>query len=179
MRAESWNEAHEVIVKKIAPDAIINQDYEFFYSLLEDLANIDDPASKVTNWSTQGQVYHDFITVDLKIRELLEKRDETSVAYDIQTLRPKVMSLCGRIKSLPVNCAKERLCQSEIAKKMAHLARVVLDLEANASGSTSQENQTEILAQNLAQLPLPDDYMLQELRTLNRIHMKELLSGKV
>ena len=102
-----------------------------------------------------------------------------SVAYDIQTLRPKVMSLCGRIKSLPVNCAKERLCQSEIAKKMAHLARVVLDLEANASGSTSQENQTEILAQNLAQLPLPDDYMLQELRTLNRIHMKELLSGKV
>ena len=117
LSAESWNEAHEVIVKKIAPDAIINQDYEFFFSLLEDLANIDDPAAKVTNWSTQGQVYHDFITVDLKIRELIEKRDETSVAYDIQTLRPKVMSLCGRIKSLPVNCAKERLCQSEIAKK--------------------------------------------------------------
>ena len=144
--------------------------------MLEDLANIDDPAAKVTNWSTQGQVYHDFITVDLKLRELVEKRDETSVAYDIQTLRPKVMSLCGRIKSLPVNCAKERLCQSEIAKKMAHLARVVLDLDA---ASTSRENQTEILAQNLAQLPLPDDYMLQELRTLNRIHMKELLSGKV
>merc|ERR1712223_1805304 len=141
---ESWNEAHEVIVKKIAPDAIIN---------------------------------HDFITVDLKIRDLIEKRDENSVAYDIQTLRPKVMSLCGRIKSLPVNCAKERLCQSEIAKKMAHLTRVVLDLDLNSGGN--QENQTEILAQNLAQLPLPDDYMLQELRTLNRIHMKELLSGNV
>ena len=87
------------------------------------------------------------------------------------------MSLCGRIKSLPVNCAKERLCQSEIAKKMAHLARVVLDLDSESGAS--QENQTEILAQNLAQLPLPDDYMLQELRTLNRIHMKELLSGKM
>ena len=177
LSAESWNEAHEVIVKKIAPDAIINQDYDFFFSLLEDLANIDDPSAKVTNWSTQGQVYHDFITVDLKIRDLIEKRDETSVAYDIQTLRPKVMSLCGRIKSLPVNCAKERLCQSEIAKKMAHLARVVLDLDSESGAS--QENQTEILAQNLAQLPLPDDYMLQELRTLNRIHMKELLSGKM
>ena len=150
--------------------------------MLEDLANIDDPAAKVTNWSTQGQVYHDFINVDLKIRELVEKRDETSVAYDIQTLRPKVMSLCGRIKSLPVNCAKERLCQSEIAKKMAHLARVVLELDDSAATggtSSSRENQTEILAQNLAQLPLPDDYMLQELRTINRIHMKELLSGKV
>ena len=141
------------------------------------LANIDDPSAKVTNWSTQGQVYHDFITVDLKIRDLIEKRDETSVAYDIQTLRPKVMSLCGRIKSLPVNCAKERLCQSEIAKKMAHLARVVLDLDSQSGAS--QENVSEILAQNLALLPLPDDYMLQELRTLNRIHMKELLSGKM
>ena len=40
LSAESWNEAHEVIVKKIAPDAIINQDYEFFFSLLEDLGTI-------------------------------------------------------------------------------------------------------------------------------------------
>merc|ERR1712080_80505 len=73
------------------------------------------------------------ITVDLKIRELIAKRDENSVAYDIQTLRPKVMSLCGRIKSLPVNSAKDRLCQSEIAKKMAHLTRVVLDLDSNVA----------------------------------------------
>ena len=42
-----------------------------------------------------------------------------------------------------------------------------------------RKNETEIWVQNLAQLPLPDDYMLQELRTLNRIHMKELLSGKM
>ena len=81
------------------------------------------------------------------------------------------MSLCSRVKSLPVTCAKERLCQSEIAKKMAHLTRVVLELENN-------ESQSEILAQNLAQLPLPDDYMLQELRTINRIHLKELLAAR-
>ena len=174
LRAESWNEAHEVIVKKIAPDAIINEDYEFFFSLLEDLAGLEDPATKVTHWNTQGQVYHDFITVDLKVRELLEKRDETNVAYDIQTLRPKVMSLCARINSLPVTCAKERLCQSEIAKKMAHLTRVVLQLQGD-----DEQSHTEVLSQILAQLPLPDDYMLQELRTLNRIHMKELLRGQM
>ena len=140
--------------------------------MLEDLANIDDPAAKVTNWSTQGQVYHDFITVDLKIRDLIEKRDETSVAYDIQTLRPKVMSLCGRIKSLPVNCAKERLCQSEIAKKMAHLARVVLDLDSESGAS--QENQTEILAQNLAQLSLPVEIPPVKKENKNETHRKFL-----
>ena len=181
LRAESWNEAHKVIVEKIAPDAIINDDYEFFFSLLLDLANLQqekDPKNdekstkKVTNWQNQGQVFYDFITVDLKVRELLEKRDETNLTYDIQELRPKVLSLCQRINSLPVTNAKERLCQSEIAKKMAYLTRAILNLDN--SGDKNQ-NQTEILAQNLAQLPLPDDYMLQELRTLNRIHMKELL----
>jgi len=187
LRAESWNEAHKVIVEKIAPDAIINDDYEFFLSLLLDLANLQHEdndgggggdggskssttTKKVTNWQTQGQVFYDFITVDLKVRELLEKRDETNLTYDIQELRPKVLSLCQRINSLPVTNAKERLCQSEIAKKMAYLTRAILNLQGDKN-----QNQTEILAQNLAQLPLPDDYMLQELRTLNRIHMKELL----
>lgn len=160
-----------MIVKKIAPDAIINDEYDFFFSLLTDLASLEDTSSKVANWSTQGQVFYDFIRVDLKVRELLEKRDEANVAYEIETLRPKIMSLCARINSLPITCAKERLCQSEIAKKMAHLTRVVLNLQGEDA------NQAEILAQNLAQLPLPDDYMLQELRTLNRIHMKELLRG--
>ena len=119
-------------------------------------------------------MFYDFITVDLKIRELLEKRDERAIAYEIETLRPTVMSLCQRIKSLSVTSAKERLCQSEIAKKMAHLTRVVLQ---NSHDKTSKSH-SEILAQNLAQLPLPDDYMLQELRTLNRIHMKELLNNQ-
>ena len=71
LRAEAWNEAHKVIVEKIAPDAIINDDYEFFFSLLQDLANLQDTSTKVTNWQTQGQVFYDFITVDLKVRELL------------------------------------------------------------------------------------------------------------
>ena len=66
LRAESWNEAHKVIVEKIAPDAIINDDYEFFFSLLLDLANLQHEdndggggdggskssttTKKVTNW---------------------------------------------------------------------------------------------------------------------------------
>lgn len=117
LKAELWNEAHKVIVEKIAPDAIINDDYEFFFSLLQDLANLGDTSTKVFNWQTQGQVFYDFITVDLKLRELLQKRDEEHLSYEIQTLRPKVLSLCQRVNSLSVKTAKERLCQSEIAKK--------------------------------------------------------------
>ena len=172
LRAEEWNEAHKVIIEKIAPDAIINQDYDYFYGLLQDLQDLPETESLVTNWQTQGQVFYDFISVDLKIHELLEKRDEEHLAFELENLRGTVLSLCQRIKILPVPNAKAKLCQSEIAKKMAYLTRIVLLQNPDQNKSSH----SEILAQNLAQLPLPDDYMLQELRTLNRIHMKELLN---
>ena len=84
--------------------------------------------------------------------------------------------MCTRINSLPITTAKERLCQSEIAKKVAHLIRAVLSLEASTSTNTSG-SQSKVLAGYLAQLPLPDDYELQELRTLSRMYMLELMDS--
>ena len=67
--------------------------------------------------------------------------------------------------SLEVETAKERLCQSEIAKKVAHLMRAALSLEsADSTGATAARE----LAQLTSQLPMPEDYALQELRTLTR-----------
>ena len=88
----------------------------------------------------------------------------------------KVTSLCTRINSLSTKTAKERLCQSEIAKKVAHLIRAVLSLEAQSSANTGM-SQSRALAGYLAQLPLPDDYELQELRTLSRMYMQELMDS--
>ena len=84
--------------------------------------------------------------------------------------------MCTRINSLPITTAKERLCQSEIAKKVAHLIRAVLSLEASTSTNTGV-SQSKALAGYLAQLPLPDDYELQELRTLSRMYMLELMDS--
>jgi len=112
----------------------------------------------------------------MEIKELLKKRDEQSVGYHIEKLRPQVTSLCSRINSLPISTAKERLCQSEIAKKVAHLIRAVLSLEASTTANSSI-SQSRVLAGYLAQLPLPDDYELQELRTLSRMYMLELMDS--
>ena len=84
--------------------------------------------------------------------------------------------MCTRINSLPTTTAKERLCQSEIAKKVAHLIRAVLSLEASSSANAGI-SQSKVLAGYLAQLPLPDDYELQELRTLSRMYMLELMEA--
>ena len=77
--------------------------------------------------------------------------------------------------SLEVETAKERLCQSEIAKKVAHLMRAALSLESESSslsagGGADSTGATAAreLAQLTSQLPMPEDYALQELRTLTR-----------
>jgi len=192
IQARLWNAAHDVTVKKIAPDAIINDNYSYLHDLLQELSSAtslegveDDSVSKsrgvihsnkIIDWDTKGRVFFDFINIDMEVKELLKKRDEMSVGYHIEKLRPQVTSLCSRINSLPISTTKERLCQSEIAKKVAHLIRAVLSLEASTTEKSSI-SQSKVLAGYLAQLPLPDDYELQELRTLSRMYMLELMDA--
>lgn len=91
----------------------------------------------------------------------------------IEKLKPQITSLCSRVSSLAVETAKDRLCQSEIAKKVAHLMRATLALESGSGSSTS----SRMLAQHLSQLPMPEDYALQELRTLTRNYMMEIIES--
>jgi hypothetical protein len=41
--------------------------------------------------------------------------------YELERLKPAASNLCGRISSLPVTSTKQRLAQSEIAKKVSPL----------------------------------------------------------
>lgn len=72
--------------------------------------------------------------------------------------------------SLSVKSAKERLCQSEISKKIAYFLRAVLSMESS-DGTSSAEK----LAHYLNQLPMPEDFEIQELRNLNSSYMRETM----
>ena len=105
-QARLWNAAHEVTVKQIAPDAIINDNYSYLYDLLHELSSAtsiegfkEDSAlkseeqthsTKIIDWNSKGRVFYDFINIDMEIKELLKKRDEQSVGYHIEKLRPQV-----------------------------------------------------------------------------------------
>jgi nuclear pore complex protein Nup98-Nup96 len=103
----------------------------------------------------------------MEVRELLDKRER--VGYHIERLKPRVGGLCARVASMEAKTAKEHLCQSEIAKKVAHLMRAVLSLEGTPPAAARE------LAQLTSQLPMPEDYALQELRTLTRNYMMEII----
>ena len=173
IKAELYNQAHEVIVKWIAPDAIINDDYSFFHGLLKDLSQ-PEACKNIVNWSSAGKLYLDFINVDLEVQKLVSQRDEANLGYHTEMLKPQVLSLCSRVASLNVTSAKERLCQSEISKKLAHILRAVLSMEAS-SGDAPATSTSSVMAHYLSQLPLPDDYELQELRNMNRSYMRDIM----
>ena len=133
MKSRRWNAAHRCVVKNVAPDAIADDDHEFLHVLLNELAAV---SSEIEGWELSGGVFLDFIEVEAEVRELLQRRMD--VPYRMERLRPKVglklisgleaqyqlctilqvSSLCSRVASLEVDTAKERLCQSEIAKKV-------------------------------------------------------------
>jgi len=168
--AERWQEAHEVIVKEIAPEAVIGQEYDYLHRLLGQLAPAEI-SEHIPGWSSQGQVYYQFISIERSVESLLATRDEASVQYELERLRPSVSQLVRAVGTIPATTARERLAQSEIAKKVAHLMRAVHSVfeGAPASGSTARQ-----LAESLSGLPLPEDYALQELRCLTRSYMREI-----
>ncbi len=54
-------------------------------------------------------------------------------AYELEKLEPEVTSLCDRIGNLKCCTAKDRLCQSEMAKRTANLLRTLLMLKSDST----------------------------------------------
>ena len=73
---------------------------------------------KIPGWGAQGSVYHQYVSVEGAVREALEAADDTSLHYQLEKLRPAVSRLCRAVSTIPTNSPKERLAQSEIAKKV-------------------------------------------------------------
>ena len=132
--AHKWSEAHDVLVKEIAPDCIISQDYEYisryliFYNIYQSnhtsprlLSKLSSPdiSDQIPGWAGQGSVYHQYISVESAVAGVLQAADDTSLQYQMEKLKPAVSRLCRSVATIPVNTPKERLAQSEIAKKVS------------------------------------------------------------
>ena len=59
LRAQDWTEAHKTLCQIVAPQAIIEQDYQTLSTLLDGFS----PKDLVREWSLGGQVYQDFIAL--------------------------------------------------------------------------------------------------------------------
>lgn len=89
----------------------------------------------------------------------------------LEQISPKVSELCSIIRLFPCPTPKHRLCQCEIAKKLAFIIR---NFFANSSAYGSQGG--ALMRTALERLPLPQEFAQQELKHILRSLMVEKLS---
>ncbi|XP_074191957.1 nuclear pore complex protein Nup98-Nup96 isoform X6 [Rhinolophus sinicus] len=177
-KAGHWNRCHKLVIRHLASDAIINENYDYLKGFLEDLAP-PERSSLIQDWETSGLVYLDYIQV-LEMLHHIQQVDCSG--YELEQLHTKVTSLCNRIEQIQCYNAKDRLAQSDMAKRVANLLRVVLSLQ-HAPDTTSdstpdpQRVPLRLLAPHIGRLPMPEDYALEELRSLTQSYLQELTVG--
>merc|ERR1712002_1260560 len=171
LKAYLWNDSHQILMKYVASDAIIDEDYKYLKRFLYEMSPVEY-SSSIKNWDNGGKVFLDYITMVETLDEI--KKGDVS-AYELEKLEPEVTSLCNRIGNLECSTARDRLCQSEMAKRTANLLRTLLMLKTEGHQiKTSKHVATKLLAPHVTKLPMPEDYALQELRELTRSYMLEM-----
>ncbi|XP_065601801.1 nuclear pore complex protein Nup98-Nup96 isoform X2 [Cyrtonyx montezumae] len=174
-KAGHWNQCHKLVVCHLASDAIINENYKYLKEFLEDLSP-PERSALIQDWELAGLVYLDYI----RVIEMLDRIQQLDCSmYELERLHTKVTSLCNRIEQIQCHNARDRLAQSDMAKRVANLLRVVLGLQHSpellAEGSPElQRVPLRLLAPHVGRLPMPEDYALEELRGLTQSYLREL-----
>ncbi|XP_069046230.1 nuclear pore complex protein Nup98-Nup96 isoform X3 [Lepisosteus oculatus] len=170
-RAGRWNQCHRLIIQHLASDAIINENHTYLLEFLEGLAK-PERFMLIQDWDTSGRVFLDYIHV---IRTLQAIQQLEGPGYELERLHTEVTSLCSRIELIQCPTAKDRLAQSEMAKRVANILRVVLSLQQGGESADLLHIPLRHLAPHIGRLPMPEDYALEELRGLTQSYLRELI----
>ncbi|XP_055550074.1 nuclear pore complex protein Nup98-Nup96 [Wyeomyia smithii] len=168
LKAKQWSKAHEVIMEHIAADCVINDDIPYLKTLLNEFEDV----KQISNWSIKGQILRDFIELNEKFDLIRDAIDDDVAETRLEELKPKLSDLCSVIKMFPCPTPKHRLCQSEIAQRLAYLIRSFFSQDP-------QINSCALMRSALEKLPLPQEYALEELRHMLNAFLTEDLRKPV
>ncbi|XP_041088599.1 nuclear pore complex protein Nup98-Nup96 isoform X1 [Polyodon spathula] len=169
-KAGHWNQCHKLVTQYLASDAIINENHGYLLEFLEGLAS-PDRCTVIQDWDISGRVFLDYIHV-LQTLDGIQKLE--GPGYELERLHTEVTSLCSRIELIQCTTARDRLAQSEMAKRLANILRVVLSLGWEGAPDL-QRVPLRHLAPHIGHLPMPEDYALEELRGLTQAYLRELI----
>ncbi|CAN9501252.1 unnamed protein product [Ophioblennius macclurei] len=170
-KAGHWNQCHRLIIRHLASDCIINDNHDYLLEFLQGLSAPEHSAT-IQDWDTAGRVYLDYIRV---IKTLQDIQQMENAGYELERLHSDVTSLCSRIELLPCSTARDRLAQSEMAKRVANILRAVLSLQQSDAAPDSLGVPLALLAPHISRLPMPEDYTLEELRGLTQAYLRQLV----
>lgn len=200
IKADELEEAHEVLCRKVGPDAIISRDYEPLRELMagfvpeEADSSANDSASfassnrggsgrrqeRVSGWAQGGQIYFDYMELlDFTGRRSTYRVDE-ELEQEIQHLLAKLQKALeiasrDRLESCDL---EERVALMEIAGTVANLVakNKVCPLHFNASSHKLTIFQTANHSQIL-KLPLTEDLWLKHSCDLSTSYYRNLMAN--
>ena len=133
------------------------------------------------NWNCQGQIVLDFLKISKTVGDCrvinfvcilinkildfylqitkLQSSDEENIEAELDSLKPELADLCSRTSMFLCPTAVHRLCQSEMAQKLACFVRGYFLTGENT-------NPCLFIKIALEKLPLPQEFAQQELRIL-------------
>ncbi|XP_035288063.1 nuclear pore complex protein Nup98-Nup96 isoform X2 [Anguilla anguilla] len=174
-KAGHWNQCHRLVIQHLASDCIINENHDYLLEFLEGLS-APERCVQIQDWPTVGRVFLDYIHIIQTLRAIQQLE---SPGYELERLHMEVTSLCSRIELIPCSTAKDRLAQSEMAKRVANILRAVLSLQQGGDSASGRSHvPLRHLAPHIGRLPMPEDYALEELRGLTQSYLRELVVGQ-
>ncbi|MCJ1465952.1 hypothetical protein MMC07_004571 [Pseudocyphellaria aurata] len=143
LRAENWEEAHKTLCRVVAPQAIIERNYDGLKGLLDAFGHGSD---FVGDWDLGGGVYEDFIV-------LVMDNWKTSSEQDFAKAKEagRAMVLARLLGSLP-GMVQERVGRAGLEEVVA--VQEMSEYVARAVASSSKKNAKGIEPWRILQLPL-------------------------
>jgi len=120
--------AHDILMKHVAPESLINGNFDQVKCLLETISNSDD-LSTIPDWNSSGQIYLSYFNLQDKVSSFkkgdLELNDETTIASFISEVR----LLCSRVNQIECENSVDKLAKSEIAKQAYDIHTILSNMQ--------------------------------------------------
>lgn len=110
IRAEQWDEAHDIFCRAVGPNAVIEQDYEALRALLAAFG--ETPDRKVRRWAAGGAFYEDFY-------RLVTAESPANDPPRLNRLVATLTSLGDRVEKSESSTLQERVAFREISSLVA------------------------------------------------------------
>jgi nuclear pore complex protein Nup98-Nup96 len=184
IKADELEEAHEVLCRKVGPEAIISRDYDALRELMAGFVAESDvplPREPVQGWAQGGQIYFDYIElIDLtgqrsayRVDEELESRVEELLAK-----LQRALEIAGRDR-LGACGLEERVALMDIAGTVANLItknqvctpKPVYTIHRGLVLTTLQHTHRN----SILKLPLTEDLWLKHSVDLSTSYYRNLL----
>ncbi|KAF9700269.1 hypothetical protein EKO04_001388 [Ascochyta lentis] len=180
IKANELEEAHEVLCRKVGPDAIISRDYEPLRELMagfvpeEADGSANDNASfassnynrhqeRVSGWAQGGQIYYDYM-------ELLDFTGRRSTYRVDEELEQEIQHLLAKLQKALEIAARDRLESCGLEERVALME--IAGTVANLIAKNKTANRSQIL-----KLPLTEDLWLKHSCDLSTSYYRSLMAN--